>query len=136
MQLRYLLHGTKSSSSNPRSGKHCTAVNYGLHCRTVKVRRTAEFDNWLRRLRDERAKARIASRIQRIAFGNLGDCKSLGGGLTEMRVDYGPGYRIYFIEQGPDVVILLCGGDKRQQQRDIRRARELTRQNDDQDSTL
>lgn len=100
------------------------------------MRRTAEFDNWLRRLRDERAKARIASRIQRIAFGNLGDCKSLGGGLTEMRVDYGPGYRIYFIEQGPDVVILLCGGDKRQQQRDIRRARELTRQNDDQDSTL
>jgi putative addiction module killer protein len=96
----------------------------------IKVRRTPEFDNWLHRLRDDRAKARIASRIQRMAFGNPGDCKSLGDGLMEMRVDYGPGYRIYFTQRGPDVVILLCGGDKRRQHRDIKRARELARQTD------
>jgi putative addiction module killer protein len=96
----------------------------------IEVRRTPEFDDWLHRLRDERAKARIASRIQRMAFGNPGDCKRLGGGLMEMRVDYGPGYRIYFTRRGPDVVILLCGGDKRRQQRNIERARELAGQND------
>jgi len=94
----------------------------------IEVRRTPEFDSWLHRLRDEKAKARIASRIQRMAFGNPGDWKSLGGGLMEMRVDYG--YRIYFTQRGPDVVILLCGGDKRQQRRDMERARELARQND------
>ena len=96
----------------------------------MQVRRTPEFDSWLHRLRDERAKARIASRIQRLALGNPGDCKKLGGGLVEMRVDYGPGYRIYLTRRGPDVVILLCGGDKRQQQRDIKQARELASQND------
>jgi putative addiction module killer protein len=99
----------------------------------IEVRRTPEFDGWLRRLRDEKAKARIASRMQRMAFGNPGDCRSLGGGLMEMRVDHGPGYRIYFTQRGPDVAILLCGGDKRRQQRDIERARELARQDDAQD---
>jgi putative addiction module killer protein len=64
-----------------------------------------------------------------MALGNPGDYKRLGGGLMEMRVDYGPGYRIYFTQPGPDVLILICGGDKRQQQRDIKRARELARQN-------
>ena len=87
-------------------------------------RSTPEFDIWLRRLRDERAKARIASRLQRLAFGNPGDCKKLGGGLMEMRVDYGPGYRVYFKWQRPDVVVLLCGGDKSSQSRDIERAQE------------
>ena len=96
----------------------------------IDVRRTPEFDRWLLRLRDERAKARIASRIQRMAFGNPGDCRSLGAGLMEMRIDYGPGYRIYFTQRGPDVVILLCGGDKRRQQQDIKRARELASEDD------
>ena len=96
----------------------------------IEVRRTPEFDDWLHRLRDERAKARIAFRIQRMAFGNPGDCRRLGGGLMEMRVDYGPGYRIYFIQRGSDAVTLLCGGSKRQQQRDIDRARELARLSD------
>jgi putative addiction module killer protein len=97
----------------------------------IALRRTAEFDGWLHRLRDESAKSRIASRIQRMAFGNPGDCRSLGGGLLEMRVDYGPGYRIYFTQRG----ILLCGGDKRRQQRDIERARELARRYDAQSDT-
>ena len=96
----------------------------------IEVRRTLEFDRWLHRLRDEKAKARIASRIQRLAFGNPGDCKSLGAGLMEMRIDYGPGYRVYFTQRGLDIVILLCGGDKRRQQRDIERARELASQDD------
>jgi putative addiction module killer protein len=94
----------------------------------IEVRRTLEFDAWLRRLRDERAKARIASRIQRLSLGNIGDSKSVGGGVNEMRIDYGPGYRIYYKHRGSKVVILLCGGDKRSQSRDIKRARELAEQ--------
>ena len=99
----------------------------------IEIRRTAEFDDWLRRLRDERAKARIASRIQRITQGNIGDSKGLGGGLMELRVDYGPGYRVYFTHQGSSIVILLCGGDKRRQQQDIKRARELVERIHDED---
>lgn len=91
----------------------------------IDVRRTPEFDDWLHRLRDERAKARIALRLQRMSFGNFGDSKILGGGLMEARVDYGPGYRVYFVHRGGSIVVLLCGGDKRSQQRDIKRAREL-----------
>jgi len=91
----------------------------------VEVRRTEEFDSWLSRLGDEKAKARIASRIQRMRMGNPGDVKSLGGRLMEMRIAYGPGYRLYFMQQGASVVILLCGGDKRRQQQDIARARKL-----------
>jgi putative addiction module killer protein len=91
----------------------------------IEVRRTQEFDGWLRRLGDEKAKARIASRIQRMRMGNPGDVKSLGSGLMEMRVAYGPGYRVYFVRQGAAIVVLLCGGDKRRQQQDIARARQL-----------
>jgi putative addiction module killer protein len=76
-------------------------------------------------LRDANAVARIVARIRRVEQGNLGDGKSLGAGLMEMRVDYGPGYRIYYVHRGTTIVILLCGGDKRTQRRDIKRAREL-----------
>jgi putative addiction module killer protein len=92
------------------------------------IHRTADFDDWLRRLADERAKARIASRIERLRQGNPGDCKGVGGGVWEMRVDYGPGYRVYFKYRGPEIVILLCGGDKRTQRRDIKWAQELAEQ--------
>ncbi len=91
----------------------------------IEVRQTAEFSAWLRRLKDAKAKARIAARVERMKFGNLGDYKSLGGALMEIRVDFGPGYRVYFVRQGAAIVLLLCGGDKRTQQRDIRRAYEL-----------
>jgi putative addiction module killer protein len=74
---------------------------------------------------DERAKARILVRIQRLALGNAGDVKSVGSGISELRIDYGPGYRVYFTKRGPMLVILLCGGDKRTQQRDIARAVKL-----------
>jgi putative addiction module killer protein len=89
------------------------------------LRQTDEFRDWFRRLRDERAKARIIARIRRMEFGNPGDTRSLSGGLTEMRIDYGPGYRIYFVHHSTSILLLLCGGDKRTQQRDIIRAREL-----------
>lgn len=91
----------------------------------IEVRQTEEFSRWLRRLRDANAVARIVARIRRIELGNPGDSKSLGGHVMEMRIDYGPGYRVYYARRGVAVVILLCAGDKRTQQRDIERAREL-----------
>jgi putative addiction module killer protein len=78
-------------------------------------------------LRDRRARTRIQARIDRLEIGNPGDVKPVGGGISEMRIDYGPGYRVYFIERGSEVVILLAGGDKRTQDRDIATARELAR---------
>jgi putative addiction module killer protein len=91
----------------------------------IEVRQTAEFSRWLRRLRDANAVARIVARIRRMEQGNLGDSKSLGAGLMEPRVDYGPGYRVYYVHRGAMTVILLCAGDKRAQRQDIQRAREL-----------
>ncbi|WP_409566114.1 type II toxin-antitoxin system RelE/ParE family toxin [Methylobacterium sp. J-059] len=76
-------------------------------------------------MRDPRAKARIAIRIDRLALGNAGDAKPVGSGVSEMRIDYGPGYRLYFIRRGEALIVLLCGGDKGSQQRDIMRARAL-----------
>ena len=94
----------------------------------IEVRQTEEFSRWLRRLKDDKAAARILVRIRRAELGNLGDYGSVGGGVMEMRVDYGPGYRVYFARQGDTVVILLCGGDKSKQHRDIKRAKELMEQ--------
>lgn len=80
------------------------------------------FGAWLASVRDARARARIATRIGRLESENLGDCKPVGGGVWEMRIDYGPGYRIYYAMVGKTVVLLLCGGDKRKQTSDIQRA--------------
>lgn len=91
----------------------------------IEVRYTTEFEKWLHRLRDERAKARIAKRVQRLEYGNFGDAKAVSGPVLEMRIDYGPGYRVYYMRRGTLVVILLCGGDKRTQQADIKRARDM-----------
>jgi putative addiction module killer protein len=77
---------------------------------------------WLGSLRDPRARAKIATRMTRLAAGNFGDCKPVGGGVSELRIDWGPGYRVYYAVAGRDVVLLLCGGDKRKQSADIRRA--------------
>jgi putative addiction module killer protein len=88
----------------------------------VKVRQTDEFSGWLRRLRDANALARIAGRIRRMEMGNPGDSRSVGQGVLEMRIDYGPGYRVYYVHRGAQIVILLCGGDKRTQQQDIKKA--------------
>ncbi|NKC16445.1 MAG: type II toxin-antitoxin system RelE/ParE family toxin [Gammaproteobacteria bacterium] len=87
--------------------------------------KTATFDRWLRKLRDHRAKARIQMRIRRLSLGNPGDIKPVGEGLSEMRIDYGPGYRVYYMQHNSVLVVLLCGGDKSTQQNDIAKAKEL-----------
>lgn len=91
----------------------------------IEVRYSVEFGKWFKGLRDANAYARIVQRIRRMERGNPGDVKSVGGGLHELRIDYGPGYRVYFVQEGSAVVILLCGGDKGTQGRDIKRARDL-----------
>jgi putative addiction module killer protein len=85
------------------------------------------FAQWFKRLRDRQARARILARIRRLSLGNPGDATPVGEGVSEMRIDYGPGYRIYYKQQGETVAVLLAGGDKRTQQRDIERAKELAR---------
>jgi putative addiction module killer protein len=94
----------------------------------VEVRQTETFSKWLRKLRDIRARARIQARIDRLELGNAGDAKPLGEGVSEMRIDYGPGYRVYFIQKGSELIILLAGGDKRTQSRDIQKAIEIAKQ--------
>ena len=94
----------------------------------LEVRQTDVFAAWIADLRDREARARIVVRIRRLSLGNPGDVKPVGSGVSEMRIDYGPGYRVYFVRRGDTVVVLLCGGDKRTQDRDIARARELARE--------
>ena len=93
----------------------------------IEIRRTSEFIGWLRDLRDARAVAKIAVRIKRASEGNLGDVQPVGDGVSEMRIHYGPGYRLYFAMRGDALVILLCGGDKSTQERDIVRAKLLAK---------
>jgi putative addiction module killer protein len=89
--------------------------------------KSEEFNEWLTNLKDHVAKALIARRIERAEAGNFGDCESVGGGVSEMRIDYGPGYRAYFVRRGEIVYLLLLGGDKSTQKRDIKRAKEIAR---------
>ena len=91
------------------------------------IRETDEFSDWLADLRDGQARIRILRRLDRLAAGNPGDVKPVGEGLNEMRIDYGPGYRVYFVQRGAVLVLLLCGGDKKTQDRDIRFAKALAR---------
>ncbi len=91
----------------------------------VEVRQTAMFTKWIRNLADRRARLAIAKRIDRLAFGHAGDAKPVGGGVSELRIHMGPGYRVYFMRRGDTVIILLCGGDKDSQSRDIARAQTL-----------
>jgi putative addiction module killer protein len=92
-----------------------------------KLQRTGEFDKWLKRLRDERARAKILVRVKRLELGNPGDVEPVGDGISEMRIDYGPGYRVYYTERGNELVVLLVGGDKSSQERDIARAKQLAK---------
>jgi putative addiction module killer protein len=88
----------------------------------VRILKSTTFDAWMKGLADHRAKARIEARIRRLSLGNPGDVKPVGSGVSEMRIDYGPGYRVYYLQRGEVLVVLLCGGDKRTQDADIRRA--------------
>jgi putative addiction module killer protein len=94
----------------------------------VEVRQTREFSNWLFKLQDRAARARIEVRIRRLGLGLAGDVKPVGEGISELRIDYGPGYRVYFCQRGREIVLLLVGGDKRTQDRDIRAARQLAQE--------
>lgn len=91
----------------------------------IEIRKTEIFAKWLDQLSDLRGRARILARIERLRDGNFGDWKSLGDGVGELRVDSGPGYRVYFTRVGSEIVVLLAGGDKSSQARDIRKAKEL-----------
>ena len=93
----------------------------------LEIRQTEQYAQWFDSLRDRQAKARINIRIRRLSLGNPGDARAVGQGVSELRIDYGPGYRVYFKRRGELVVILLAGGDKRTQERDITLAIELAR---------
>ncbi|MGE5500585.1 MAG: type II toxin-antitoxin system RelE/ParE family toxin [Ignavibacteriales bacterium] len=94
----------------------------------IEVRQTQTFREWLAALRDRRAAAKIAGRLARVELGLFGDIKPVGEGVSELRIDYGPGYRVYLIRQGAALVILLCGGDKSGQAKDIKRAKTMARE--------
>jgi putative addiction module killer protein len=91
----------------------------------VEVWRSATFDRWLGKLKDRRAVARILVRIDRLALGNPGDVRSVGDGVSELKIDHGPGYRVYFAQRGQTLVLLLCGGDKSTQSADITTAKKI-----------
>jgi len=95
----------------------------------LEILKSATFQRWFEGLRDRHARARIDARIGRLRQGHFGDAKLLSGtgGVRELRVDYGPGYRVYFVQRGVTLTILLCGGDKRTQDRDVKRATEMAR---------
>lgn len=94
----------------------------------IEVRQTEEYARWFDGLRDRRARARIDVRIRRLSLGNPGDVKPVGKGVSELRIDYGPGYRVYFVQRGEALIILLAGGDKRTQERDIAKAIKMARE--------
>jgi putative addiction module killer protein len=97
----------------------------------LTIRRTQEFSNWLRDLRDMRARAKVLARIDRLGIGNPGDVAPVGDGVSEMRIHYGPGYRVYYVQRGDEIVVLLCGGDKGSQISDIRAAKKLASELED-----
>ena len=92
-----------------------------------EVRQTETYKKWFKTLKDRKARARIDIRIKRISLGNLGDIKSVGKGVFELRIDYGPGYRVYFVERNEIRIILIAGGKKSTQKQDIKKAQELAR---------
>ncbi len=94
----------------------------------IEIRQTEVYATWFTGLRDRQARARIDARIRRLSLGNPGDVKPVGEGVSELRLDYGPGYRVYFVQRGPLLIILLAGGDKSTQNPDIQTALELARQ--------
>lgn len=100
----------------------------GYNGGVIEVRQTDLYAAWFAGLRDRQAKARINARIRRLSLGNPGDVRPVGEGVSELRIDYGPGYRVYYVQRGQYLVVLLAGGDKRTQHRDIRTAIELARE--------
>jgi putative addiction module killer protein len=94
----------------------------------LELIKSATFDSWLSSLRDPKAAARIQVRLDRLSMGNFGDVKPVGNGISEMRIDYGPGYRVYLMQRGRLLIVLLCGGDKSTQSKDIQQAKAIAAQ--------
>lgn len=94
----------------------------------LEVQKTAEFQNWMRKLRDIRANTLIIKRIERLILGNFGDHKKIDSKISELRIDYGPGYRVYYMNTGKEIILLLIAGDKSSQKSDIQKAKELANQ--------
>ena len=97
------------------------------------IRKTSVFKKWMKKLKDTIAKAHINRRIDRLSRGNPGDVQPIGEGCSEMKIDYGPGYRIYYKDTGREIIIILCGGDKSTQQSDINKAKRLAREEEEED---
>ncbi len=93
----------------------------------IEIRQTVVYARWFNSLRDRKARARIDVRIRRLSLGNPGDVKAVGKGVSELRIDYGPGYRVYYTKHGQRLIVLLAGGDKATQKQDIKRALEIVR---------
>ncbi len=93
----------------------------------IEIRQTVVYARWFNSLRDRKARARIDVRIRRLSLGNPGDAKAVGEGVSELRIDYGPGYRVYYTQRGQRLIVLLAGGDKPTQKQDIKRALEIAR---------
>lgn len=92
----------------------------------IEIRKTTTFDRWLRKLRDSHARDRVLARIRRVSLGNFRDTRAVGEGVFELRIDHGPGYRVYFVLRGSGDDVFLCGGDKRTQDADIRRSQRMS----------
>lgn len=115
------------SINHTLSRSTCIAVSLRIQCTMIEIRQTETYASWFAGLRERQARARIDVRIRRLSLGNLGEVRPVGEGVSELRIDYGPGYRIYFVQRGQQVVILLSGGDKRIQTQDIQAALDLAR---------
>lgn len=114
----------KWTSNHLRSSRLPVCILWDTIPGTI-IRQTETFAKWLHALRDIKGRAVVARRIQRLELGTFGDSKSVGEGVNELRIDFGPGYRVYYTQRGKEIVILLCGGDKSSQRRDIRTAQEM-----------
>lgn len=120
-------HSTGAAEVAQRIAAVARAYPLGYTPVVIEVRQTAEFESWFESLRDREARFRILARIRRLSLGNLGDVQPIGEGVSELRVPCGPGYRVYVNQQGEALIVLLAGGDKSSQKRDIERAKELAR---------
>ena len=136
-QLTTVGHACRDGSGPVRPCGHIAVVDgtsivrlyrVGYNPAVIEVRQTDAYESWFRRLRDREAKSRILIRIKRMSAGNLGDVRPVGGGVSELRIDYGPGYRVYFLVADLELAVLLLGGDKSTQRQDIERARNLAQE--------
>ncbi len=123
------LHPSAKLSVTPTVGLlfDCRNVSFEIQLNMIEIRETEEFKAWFKRLRDRGARSRIEVRVRRLSLGNPGDVNAVGEGVSELRIDYGPGYRVYFVRHGDVLIFLLAGGDKRTQDRDIKLALELAK---------